>query len=67
MYMAHTRSMSENARWSPHEEDARVNSSAWKGKLREAEADIAAGRVHRFDSDDDFLGHLERLDAEADG
>jgi prevent-host-death family protein len=49
------------------EEDAWIYSPAWQGKLREAEADIAAGRVRQFDSDDDFLGHLDTLDAEADG
>jgi prevent-host-death family protein len=49
------------------EEDAWVYSPVWQGKLREAEVDIAAGRVRQFDSDDDFLDHLDRLDAEADG
>jgi antitoxin (DNA-binding transcriptional repressor) of toxin-antitoxin stability system len=49
------------------EEDAWVYSPLWQGKLREAEADVAAGRVRRFDTDDDFLAHLERLDEEADG
>jgi antitoxin (DNA-binding transcriptional repressor) of toxin-antitoxin stability system len=43
------------------EEDAWVYSPAWQDKLREAEADVAAGQVRRFDSDDDFLTHLENL------
>lgn len=43
------------------EEDAWVYSPAWQDKLREAEADVAAGRVRRFDNDDDFLTHLENL------
>ena len=49
------------------EEDAWIYSPAWQDKLREAEADVAAGRVRRFDTDDDFLTHLENLDDEADG
>ena len=49
------------------EEDAWVHSPAWQGKLREAEADVAAGRVRRFDSGNDFLAHLEQLDDEAGG
>jgi antitoxin (DNA-binding transcriptional repressor) of toxin-antitoxin stability system len=43
------------------EEDAWVYSPAWQDKLREAEADVAAGRVRRFDNDDEFLTHLENL------
>jgi hypothetical protein len=49
------------------EEDAWVYSPAWQEKLQQAEADLAAGRVRRFDSDDEFLGHLEAIDDEADG
>ncbi|HYZ52452.1 MAG TPA: hypothetical protein VE733_02940 [Streptosporangiaceae bacterium] len=49
------------------EEDAWVYSPVWQGKLREAEADVAAERVRHFDSDDDFLAHLEQLDDEAGG
>ncbi|MGH3237230.1 MAG: type II toxin-antitoxin system prevent-host-death family antitoxin [Streptosporangiaceae bacterium] len=49
------------------EEDAWIYSPAWQDKLREAEADVAAGRVRRFASDDDFLAHLEHLDDQADG
>jgi antitoxin (DNA-binding transcriptional repressor) of toxin-antitoxin stability system len=49
------------------EEDAWVYSPAWQEKLREAEADLAAGRVRRFDNDEEFLGHLEAIDDEADG
>jgi antitoxin (DNA-binding transcriptional repressor) of toxin-antitoxin stability system len=43
------------------EEDAWVYSPAWQAKLREAEADLAAGRVQRFEDDDEFLGHLDAL------
>jgi antitoxin (DNA-binding transcriptional repressor) of toxin-antitoxin stability system len=43
------------------EEDAWVYSPAWQDKLREAEADVPAGRLRRFDNDDDFLAHLENL------
>ena len=49
------------------EEDAWVYSPAWQEKLREAEADLAAGRVQRFDDDDEFLGHLDALADEAGG
>jgi antitoxin (DNA-binding transcriptional repressor) of toxin-antitoxin stability system len=49
------------------EEDAWVYSPAWQDGLREAEADMAAGRVRRFDTDDDFLTHLDDLDDEAGG
>jgi prevent-host-death family protein len=49
------------------EEDAWVYSPAWQEKLQEAEADLAAGRVRRFDSDEEFLGHLEAIDDEAGG
>jgi antitoxin (DNA-binding transcriptional repressor) of toxin-antitoxin stability system len=49
------------------EEDAWVYSPVWQDKLREAEADLAAGRVQRFDDDDEFLGHLDALADEAGG
>src|SRR5262249_42870740 len=49
------------------EEDAWIYSPAWQEKLREAEADLAAGRVQRFDDDDEFLGHLDALADEAGG
>jgi prevent-host-death family protein len=49
------------------EEDAWVYSPAWQEKLQEAEADLAAARVRRFDSDEEFLGHLEAIDDEAGG
>jgi prevent-host-death family protein len=49
------------------EEDAWVYSPAWQEKLREAETDLAAGRVRRFEDDDDFLAHLEVMDDEAGG
>jgi antitoxin (DNA-binding transcriptional repressor) of toxin-antitoxin stability system len=48
------------------EEDAWVYSPAWQDKLREAEADLAAGRVQRFEDDDELLGHLDAL-ADEDG
>jgi len=47
------------------EEDAWAYSPAWQEKLREADTDLAAGRVRRFEDDDDFLAHLEALDDEA--
>jgi prevent-host-death family protein len=49
------------------EEDAWVYSPAWQEKLREADTDLAAGRVRQFEDDDDFLEHLEALDDEAGG
>ena len=49
------------------EEDAWVYSPAWQEKLREADTDLAAGRVRRFEDDDDLLAHLEALDDEAGG
>jgi prevent-host-death family protein len=49
------------------EEDAWVYSPAWQDKLRDAEADLAAGRVRPFADGDEFLGHLEALDDEAGG
>jgi prevent-host-death family protein len=49
------------------EEDAWVYSPAWQERLQEAEADLAAGRVRRFDSDAEFLGHLEDIDDAAGG
>jgi antitoxin (DNA-binding transcriptional repressor) of toxin-antitoxin stability system len=49
------------------EEDAWVYSPAWQEKLREAETDLAAGRVQRFDDDDEFLRHLDALADEAGG
>jgi prevent-host-death family protein len=49
------------------EEDAWVYSPAWQEKLREADTDLAAARVRRFEDDDDFLAHLEALDDEAGG
>jgi len=49
------------------EEDAWVYSPAWQEKLREADTDLAAGRVRRFEDDDNFLAHLEALDDEAGG
>jgi antitoxin (DNA-binding transcriptional repressor) of toxin-antitoxin stability system len=49
------------------EEDAWVYSPAWQEKLREAEADLAAGRARRFDDDNEFLGYLDALADEAGG
>jgi antitoxin (DNA-binding transcriptional repressor) of toxin-antitoxin stability system len=49
------------------EEDAWVYSQAWQEKLREAETDLAAGRVRRFENDDDPVRHLESIDDEASG
>ena len=49
------------------EEDAWVYSPAWQEKLRDAEADLAAGRARRFADADEFLGHLEALDDQAGG
>ena len=49
------------------EEDAWVYSPAWQERLREADTDLAAGRVRQFEDDDDFLAHLEALDDEAGG
>jgi antitoxin (DNA-binding transcriptional repressor) of toxin-antitoxin stability system len=49
------------------EEDAWIYSPAWQEKLREAEADLAAGRVQQFEDDDEFLGHLDALADEAGG
>ena len=49
------------------EEDAWVYSPVWQEKLREAEADLSAGRVQRFEDDDEFLGHLDALADEAGG
>lgn len=49
------------------EEDAWVYSPAWQDKLHDAEADLSAGRVHRFDTDEDLLAHLEQVDDEAGG
>jgi prevent-host-death family protein len=49
------------------EEDAWVYSPAWQEKLREAEGDLAAGRVQRFADDDEFLAHLEATDDQAGG
>ena len=49
------------------EEDAWVYSPAWQEQIREAEADLAAGRVQRFEDDDEFLRHLNAVADEAGG
>jgi hypothetical protein len=48
--------------------DRRVNpdqawfwTDEWQAGEREADADIAAGRFRRFDGDEAFLDHLQRL------
>lgn len=42
---------------------------AWQAKEREADEDLAAGRVERFESDEEFLAALDKrmkpLDADA--
>ena len=38
----------------------------WQAMEREADAELAAGKSTTFDTADDFLAHLERIDAEAD-
>jgi AbrB family looped-hinge helix DNA binding protein len=38
----------------------------WQMMEREADAELAAGKSTTFDTADDFLAHLERIDAEAD-
>lgn len=48
-------------------EDAWVYSTTWQEKLRDAEADLAARRIRRFDDDEEFLAHLEDLDDQAGG
>ncbi|HUB41155.1 MAG TPA: hypothetical protein VMA72_20120 [Streptosporangiaceae bacterium] len=47
------------------EEDAWVYSPDWQEKLREAESDLAAGRTRQFADDEEFLSHLDAIDAEA--
>lgn len=49
------------------EEDAWVYSPVWQERLREAQADVTAGRIRRFGSDDELLAHLDDLDDEAGG
>jgi len=49
------------------EEDAWVYSPAWQERLREAEADLAAGHARRFEDDDEFLRHLDALADQAGG
>ena len=44
-----------------HPEQAWFWTPAWQEGEREAEADIAAGRFERFESDDAFLAHLENV------
>ena len=47
------------------EEDAWVYGKEWQDKIREAQADIAEGRITEFDTEDELLAHLDALDAEA--
>jgi antitoxin (DNA-binding transcriptional repressor) of toxin-antitoxin stability system len=49
------------------EEDAWIYSPAWQERLREAEADLAAGHVRRFEDDEEFLSHVDALADEAGG
>jgi len=49
------------------EEDAWIYSTKWQDKIRDAQADLAEGRVAEFDTDDELLAHLEALDADAEG
>ncbi len=49
------------------EEDAWVYSPAWQDALRQAEADLAAGRTRSFADDQEFLRHLNGFDDQADG
>ncbi|GAA1126128.1 hypothetical protein GCM10009630_24930 [Kribbella jejuensis] len=41
-------------------------SERWQAKEREADTDLAAGRATTFDTAEDFLAHLEQINAEAD-
>jgi DMSO/TMAO reductase YedYZ molybdopterin-dependent catalytic subunit len=47
------------------EEDAWVYSPAWQDKLRQAEADLAAGHTRIFADDEEFLRHLDDIDDQA--
>ena len=49
------------------EEDAWIYSPAWQEKLRDAEADLGAGRIRHFGTDEEFLAHLEAIDDQAGG
>ncbi|HEX5287597.1 MAG TPA: hypothetical protein VFX25_01905 [Streptosporangiaceae bacterium] len=49
------------------EEVAWAYSPSWQQKLQEAEADLAAGQVRQFGSDEEFLNHLDAIDGEAGG
>lgn len=48
-------------------EDDRIptDQPEWQEGEREADEDIAAGRVMHFENVDEFVAHLEKLDAEA--
>jgi len=46
------------------EADAWVYSRHWQDELRDAQADMAEGRIQEFSTDDEFIDHLKRLDAE---
>lgn len=49
------------------EEDAWVYSPAWQEKLRQAEADLDAGRTQTFADEEEFLSHLDSIDDQAGG
>ncbi|MDX2971323.1 AbrB/MazE/SpoVT family DNA-binding domain-containing protein [Kribbella solani] len=41
-------------------------SARWQANEREADTELAAGHATTFDTAEDFLAHLERIDAETD-
>ncbi len=49
------------------EEDAWIYSPAWQEKLRQAEADLDAGRTQTFADEEEFLSHLDNIDDQAGG
>ncbi len=49
------------------EEDAWIYSPAWQEKLRQAEADLDAGRTQTFADEEEFLSHLDSIDDQAGG
>jgi antitoxin (DNA-binding transcriptional repressor) of toxin-antitoxin stability system len=49
------------------EEDAWVYSPAWQDRLRQADADLAAGHTRTFADDEEFLQHLDEIDDQAGG
>ena len=49
------------------EADAWVYRPAWQDKLRQAEADLAAGQTRSFADDEEFLRYLDGIDDETSG